>query len=210
MIELIGDSITCGYGDVGRGPACKFGPDTEDEPEAFGARAARMLGAAHVAIAWSGRGLFVNANADPADPMPVLWERTLGDRPESRWDFAGYVPDVVVIDLGTNDFWNGDPGPGFEKAYEAFLARVRARYPRAHVVAFIGPMLAGDALKQARTYIAAAVAAARAGGDARVSTFEVPAQSPADGYGCDYHPSVATHTKMAERLADEIRRVTGW
>jgi lysophospholipase L1-like esterase len=210
MIEYVGDSITCGYGVTGAGPACPFGPDTEVEPEAYAARAARLLGAEHASIAWSGRGMVVNANDDATDPMPALWERTLADRAESAWGFTEYTPDVVVVDLGTNDFWKGDPGPRFGKAYDAFLARVRSRYAQAYVVAFIGPMLDGDALKKARAYVDAAVDAAHARGDARLSSFEVPPQSPKDGYGCDYHPSAATHAKVAERLADEIRRVTGW
>jgi hypothetical protein len=36
-------------------------------------------------------------------PMPPLWERTLPDRDDSRWDFTQLTPDVVLINLGTND-----------------------------------------------------------------------------------------------------------
>jgi hypothetical protein len=30
------------------------------------------------------------------------------------------------------------------------------------------------------------------------------------GWGCDYHPSVATHEAMAELLADELALQLGW
>jgi lysophospholipase L1-like esterase len=202
---------TCGYGIPGDGATCSFGPDTEDEYDAYGARAARLLGADHVTIAWSGRGMQQNPPSIQGDTMPALWERTLGDDPASRWDFRSYVPDVVVINLGTNDFWHGDPGVAFETTYEEFLARVRARYPHALVFCAIGPMLdPADDLVPARARITRLVAARNAKGDGAVFAIEFPPQNDADGFGCDKHPSELTHSRMAAQLAREIKRRAGW
>src|SRR5262249_27434716 len=149
---------------------------TEDESMAYGARAARLLGAAHSAIAWSGRGLVRNYGGDTKDLMPSLWERTLATDPASRWSFGAPPPDVVVVNLGSNDFSVGDPGTPFRDALVAFVGRIRAKYPAALVLCTLGPMLDGDKVTQARAHVAGAVAILRANGDAHVSFLEFPTQ----------------------------------
>ena len=69
----------------------------------------RELGAAHVAIAYSGIGMLRNNGGGTTGTMPERYERTLADDAASL-GLARYTPDVVVIDLGTNDFATGDPG----------------------------------------------------------------------------------------------------
>src|SRR5262249_20179368 len=125
-IEIIGDSITCGYGDQGDSATCPFTADTEDESMAYGARAARLLGAAHTRIDWSGLGLTRNYGGATKDIVPALWERTIATDPASRWPFAAPPPDVVVVNLGSNDFSVGDPGRPFQDALVAFIGRIRA------------------------------------------------------------------------------------
>ena len=44
-IELVGDSITAGYGNEGADMSCPFSPDTENHYLTYGALAARQLGA---------------------------------------------------------------------------------------------------------------------------------------------------------------------
>jgi hypothetical protein len=44
--------------------------------------------------------------------------------------------------------------------------------------------------------------------DARVRYVEFAPQSAP--YGCDYHPSVATHQAMATVLIPAIKNATGW
>lgn len=55
-IEMVGDSITCGYGVLGGDASCPFSAATEAETLAWGGLAARELGAIHSAVAWSGGG----------------------------------------------------------------------------------------------------------------------------------------------------------
>src|SRR5512133_596625 len=44
-IELVGDSISCGYGNEGTTPDCKFSPHTENHYLSYGAILARTFGA---------------------------------------------------------------------------------------------------------------------------------------------------------------------
>ena len=209
-IELVGDSISCGYGDTGMGPNCGFSLDTENHYLSYGAITARDLGAALITTAWSGKGMYRNYGGDMTDTLPVLYLRTLPDQATSAWDFAQYTPDVVVINLGTNDFATGDPGQPYADAYLAFARMVRSRYPGAYIECTNGPMLADPSLSAARGYITGVVSTMTAGGDSRVGYLEYPTQSASNGLGCDYHPSVTTHQLMAAQLTAALKAALGW
>ncbi len=208
-LELLGDSISCGYGNEGTSTACHFSADTENHYLSYGAFAARALGAELSTVAWSGRGVVKNYNGEPGDKMPVLFERVLPGDPQSQWRFSP-EPDALVINLGTNDF-STEPDPPdaeFVGAYRALITSARTRYPHAFILSTVGPMLAGDDLARAQAGIAEAVRQRRASGDARVAFY--PMRTSNDRPGCDWHPSTTTHRKMAEELARELARVLGW
>jgi lysophospholipase L1-like esterase len=215
-IEIVGDSITCGYGVLGDGPNCPFSPDTEAETHAYGALAASEVGAAHTAIAYSGRGVVRNYAGEASDLMPALWTRTIADDPESAWDFSLPEPTVVVVNLGTNDFSIGDPGPTFVDGYDAFLQDIRARYPDTWIFVATSPMLSDSSPEgemrrtRHRMYLDAVIAGAASRDDARVSLLEFAEQDPADGFGCNYHPNETTNATMATVLVDAIRDVASW
>jgi lysophospholipase L1-like esterase len=204
-LELVGDSITCGYGIEGADQYEPFSPATENHHLAFGAVAARALGAEAVSIAWSGKGLVRDWKGDPRLSIPELYERVLADR-TTPWDFGRSVPDAVVINLGTNDFGPGDPGPVFGETYRTFVARVRSRYPRARILCTLGPLMSAPQVTSARAYLAPLLE----GGEPGISLLEFPRQDGSLGYGCDRHPSRATHQAMAGQLVPELRRLLGW
>jgi lysophospholipase L1-like esterase len=206
-IELIGDSITAGYGNEGTSPTCPFRPSSENEYLAYGAITARNLGAEHVTIAWSGKTIL---------GMAELYDRTLPARTDSPWDPHTWVPDVVVMNLGTNDFARGDPGAStFTRNYESMIQRVRAAHPHALIVCALGPMLSdrypegAACLTHARKYITQVVDAVRARGDTRVTFLEFPVQDPTTA-GCDFHPNLTTHRQMADELTAVLKTQMGW
>jgi lysophospholipase L1-like esterase len=214
-IEIIGDSISAGYGNEGADMSCPFSPDTENHYLTYGAIAARNVGAELVTVAWSGKGVVCNYGDDAAscmDPMPIYYGRTLPNRADSTWDFSRYQPQAVVINLGTNDLSTMiDPSEQeFTGAYVDLLTRVRTAYPDALILCTVGPLLNGADLTTARAYIAAAVQQRLSAGDAAVQTFELAPTNASDGYGCDYHPSLRTHEIMAEALTSTLETELGW
>jgi lysophospholipase L1-like esterase len=202
-IEIIGDSVSAGYGNEGMLP-CGFTPDTENHYLTYGAIAARALGAELTTVAWSGKGIVYNYDMDTVEPMPALYGRTLPQDSNSTYDFAT-APDVVVINLGTNDFsTEGDPTIElFADEYTKLLERVRAAYPTAFILGTVGPLLSGADLSAARAGIAAGVSAFEAAGGSNVRAWEmnVPNGEPP---GCDSHPNLATHQAMADALIPEL------
>lgn len=206
-LEFLGDSITAGYGNEGVGPSCTFSADTEDGSRAYGAIAAKALGAAYSAIAWSGRGLRVNYGDAALPTMPELYGLTRPWDETSAWDFGSYVPDAVVIHLGTNDTWHtADPGAEFTTEYVALLTRIRGLYPQAHVFVIAAPERAGVV-----TRASAAVDQRNQAGDAAVHFLQLDNYDlMRDGVGCDSHPSVAAHAVVAAKLEAAIRAALGW
>ena len=207
-IEMIGDSITCGYGNLGASKDCGYAPETSNENVAWGALAAKDLRAMHTSIAYSGRAVFQNRNVgDDDELMGVVWLRTLPDDRASMWDFTRYLPDAVVINLGTNDFAHGDPGADFVPAYEALVKSVRAKYPAATIVCAVGPMLEAPLHRVLARYVESAIAMVH---DPKVSFLDLPPQNRSTEIGCDYHPNQASQAKMATALAAHLRRQLGW
>ena len=205
LIEMIGDSITCGYGVTGAGPGCSFSHDTEAETHAWGALAAGQLGATHHAICWSGIGVFRNF-ADGAGPhMPELYGFIAPNERSGAWSFA-VRPSAVVINLNTNDFsLDVDPGQDFVNAMTAFVAQVRSHYPTTPIVLAGSPMLGGTQHTTHKGYLDRV-----ARSDARTVVLDLAVQDGADGFGCDFHPSEITAQKMADRLKAQLHALLGW
>jgi len=208
-IEVIGDSITCGYGNEGASATCSFSADTENHYSTYGAIAARELGAELVTVCWSGKGIIYNYGDDKTDPLPALYDRTLPGDSSSAYDFS-LVPDAVVINLSTNDYsTDDDPAAAvFEQAYVDFLRHLRSKYPDTWIIGTVGPMLGDPDLSTARAGIAAAVGVLEQEGDTKVRSWEMNISN--DAPGCDYHPSVDTHAAMADALIQELRSTLGW
>lgn len=206
-LEIIGDSISTGYGNEGVDP-CPFGRETENQYLAYGPLAARAVGAEVDTIAWQGRGMYRNWGGSTSDTVPLLYDRTIGTE-SGAWNY-GFAPDAIVVNLGANDFGQGDPGSAFVTTYDAFVRKLRGKYPRAWIFAAVGPTLWGAKLPIAKGYVQEVVSRRKAAGDARVSYLEFPTHPMSDGRGCNGHPSLLTHQKMSVVLASELRAKLGW
>jgi lysophospholipase L1-like esterase len=207
-IEVIGDSITAGYGNEGPGAVCTFNPSEENHYTTYGAIAARALNAESVTVAWSGKTI---------GEMTDYYERTLPSRPESVWDFKAFTPQLVVMNIGTNNFATYDPGETrYVRIYTNLFDRVRKAYPQAFIMCLLGPMLTDvyppgkQNLTLARKYMKAAVAKIRAAGETNFEYVDLGEQNHANRLGCGFHPSVKTHKLMADRVVAVAKERLGW
>lgn len=212
-IEVIGDSITCGYSNEAEGPEYGFNCDYENGAETYGYLAAKELDADYSLVCISGLGLISNYTeyvgekedylllGEVYDYTDTNFEQRRGIEPLSMWDF-GEGSDIVVINIGTNDYsYTGkddDRQYEFYEAYYDFLGDVREHNPEADIVCTMGIMgaeLFGQIEKAAEDFSAD-------NSDEHIFTMKFDYQSEEDGYGGDYHPSVATHRKAAEQLVE--------
>lgn len=219
-LEFVGDSVTCGYGaDVATTTpdAYHFTAANEDGWNAFAAVAARELDAEQSVVCASGRGMYRAFEGAIRPSVPALWERlTPEQEPLVRWEPSRFVPDAVIVNLGTNDFSPGGvDADAYEHAATAFLTRLRAVYPRAVLIAALGPMLSDDwppgerAWSMARRRLTAAVEARHAAGDPDVyGLLFTPQRGPL--YGEDWHPTRATQQQLAAEVVRELRRHFAW
>src|SRR4029079_18895976 len=141
LIEVIGDSITCGYGILGLLSDSDCYP-TESHWDTYAAIAGRALNAEVSTVAASGRGIIRNYGGDTSGTMPMLYPLALANVAGAVWDFH-VEPQVVVINLGTNDISNnkGDPGDPFRDTYRTLLETIRAYYPHTQIICVVAPLL---------------------------------------------------------------------
>lgn len=225
-MEIIGDSITCGYGVEAQNELQPFRTDTENPDKSYSLLTAGALEAEVNLVSWSGNGIisgFVDETATaPSEKwlMPEVYQYTdiacsaaLFGEEESRWerwDFSRFVPDVILINLGTNDCsWCRDiqeRKDGYRSRYVEFLRYIRRNSPQAQILCMLGTM-DQRVLKELRE---AVEIFGREQGDDRVHFLSLPPQNPEDGYGADWHPSALTHKKTAKIVADEVRRIMKW
>lgn len=204
-IEVIGDSISCGYGDEAASQNEHFNSKTENASLAYGAIASRMLGADYYCVAWSGKLMW------PKNTLPEIYDLTIAVDSASAWDFSQYAPDVVVINLSTNDFNKGAPDQaGWTAAYEAFIDRVRGHYPHAAIYCAMSPMMYGKASDTLAAYLAQVIGDEKRAGDSNVRLMPFKTQDASKGLGADWHPNLENQRIIAQTMADRIAADLGW
>jgi lysophospholipase L1-like esterase len=226
-MEFIGDSITCGTGDeaVYNSPQCTedgWGQPYNNVRVSYGPVLARSLGAEYQVTAVSGIGLVRNYSFkyDPR-PMPEVYDLLYLEQQQSLpWDTAKFIPNVVVIALGTNDFSPGDSDrPAmdvgvFSAAYIEFIGTLRGYYPQADIFCISSPMLGNHWPKWTDAFatdqkngITQTVDALNGKGDAKVYKYFV---DPIVGGGCATHPTADQHALMANMLGANIAATLSW
>ena len=112
-------------------------------------------------------------------------------------------PDATLINIGTNDYSLGDPGPNYRLAMHKLINRVQSDFPGKPVYLIVSPMITGTARDSQKK-----VLASLAGNN--VSVLDLGQTEPGEGYGCDYHPDIATHARMSDALVKQLKRDLHW
>lgn len=224
-IEFIGNSITCGYGNEGLKKEEGFDYATENHYYSYASITARNLQAQHWVVARSGIGAYRNYDGpktgNPESNMPVQYEYTgYAWKPELRkeptflqekWDFSRYQPDVVCINLGTNDLSTPNYDLSLLKqGYQKLLKMVRQHNPKAKIVFLTGSMLYNQELQIAKQLLDEVTTEAHKAGDKEVYRFDMAPINGNKYYGNDWHPNIYQDEKMANELTPYLRQLMNW
>ena len=220
LIEFVGDSITCGYGVDDEDRDHHFATGTEDVTRAYAYKTAQALDVDYNMVSFSGYGI-VSGYTATGEKMghqlvPDYYEKlgfSYGTykgayQPQNIvWDFSGRQPDLVVVNLGTNDMSyvldREDRREEYISGYIEFLKKIRSRNGGARILCVLGIM--GEALCTAVEETVERYK--KETGDGNISYMGFTNQLPEDGYVADWHPTEITHTKAAEKLTIEVKKI---
>lgn len=217
LIEFIGDSITCGYGVDDEVKENHFKTDTEDVTKAYAYKTAMAMDADYSMVSISGYGIISGYSGDgnivSAQTIPQYYDKVgfsygdfLGTEVASiEWDFEKRQPDMIVINLGTNDdsYCKNDKEKqaAYADEYKTFLAKIRSLNPDAKIYCTLGIM--GGRLYP--TIEAAVKEYMEESKDTNVACMKFDEQQAADGYAADWHPTEKTHEKASKKLVDFLK-----
>lgn len=222
-IEFIGDSITCGYGNEGKLDVDVFKTGQENPWLAYASKTARILNADYNLVSWSGIGIISSYTEEEVPNaellMPKLYKYTdmdldkINGIPESDyeiWDNSKFIPDLIVLNLGTNDSSYTknikERVEYFEKGYLKFLGQVRQANPSSTILCILGVM--GDDLYPSVEKCVSCFS--QEFHDNNIYSMHLTPQDEADGIGTDSHPSLITHEKLSIKLSKKIKEIMKW
>ena len=201
-LAVIGDSITAGWGNMGRCcgvPGARSEPCSEDGTQCYGAMVGRDLGMEVQMIASGGNGFGAgnHSGVDWTEPSLnfAFFQQLQYDA--RLTNLSEFVPDVIVFNVGTNDSPTGARAAPWETIYVGMLTKLRAAWPRTWFLLGCAPWNAYNAEIESV-----------------VETFNDTAQRTrhldwgnfsAVARGCFNHPSIAGHRTMADTVTAAIR-----
>lgn len=223
-IEMIGDSITCGYGNEGNVDELEHDTAKENPMKAYSLLTATHLDADVNVVAWNGKGVITSYIGegqpkvkDESWLVPMLYEyvdagceRDYLHTPVSeweRWDSSRFVPDIITVYLGTNDasYTDNDDARNqeFVDGYVKFLETIKRKNPGIPVLCMLGTM----DKKLCESVLKAVSIIEEKYQNADVYYLDLPPQDETDGLGINWHPTEATHRKVAELVEKKIKEI---
>lgn len=235
--EFIGDSITSGEGVIGAKFEDDWIPMWFSSVYNYASITAETLNAEYRIVSQSGWGVLTGWDNNPHCNIPEYYSKVcglltgkknecLGAFKEN--DFDSWQPDVVVVNLGTNDTgafnspeWKdevtgethkqklNDDGTFYQKDLEAFEAAVcnfigqlRKYNNKANIIWVYGmlgiPMLP-SIYRAVDSYV-------KNTGDKKVSVFQLP-NTTEETVGARSHPGILSHEKAAKELVGYISEI---
>lgn len=207
LIEVIGDSYTCGYGTESNHANDPFLAETENCNLTYAAIAGRYFGADIRLISHSGCGVVRNYDDGKTPYMPERFLQTFDMSGDHPWNGDGRIPDIVIIYLGTNDF-SCSKQPSLESwiaGCGGLLDSIRSSYgPDVPIL-----MVASRANDLLGDYVRSVVQWRH---DPKLAWTSIQSNihDNVTELGASWHPNYAGHRKVAMAFIPYISTLTGW
>jgi lysophospholipase L1-like esterase len=212
VIEFIGDSITCGFGNYDETIPCGKGTwfDQHAASRSYAHLLAKELNATALLTSVSGIGVSRHwRNNEPI--MRQVYESVYVSEQEAeeKWDFSQKA-DWIIIGLGTNDFSDGDGEkprelPNKQQFITEYIHLMKTASDRNHTSKFIltdSPMLDGSKKQMLNDWLVEIADLTKKELSFEVVTFTYQGHFIS---GCVYHPSEKEHVNMKSQLYSFIQ-----
>lgn len=236
-IEFIGDSITSGEGAIGAKQEEDWISMWFSGVTNYTAMTAEALNSEYRVISQSGWGVFTGWDNNPNSNIPQYYEeicglltgeknKALGAFEEN--DFMDWQPDIVVVNLGTNDTaafntpewkdeitgkfykqrlnedgsFNEEDLSKFEEAIINFLVKLRKYNSKAKIVwayGMLGIPMMPSIYRAVDKYIMKTK-------DMKVSVFQLP-NTTEETFGARSHPGNLAHERAAKALSEYLKEI---
>ncbi len=153
----------------------------------------------------------------PGPTMPEVYHNLyLNTDSTVVWNDPTFIPDLVSICLGTNDFSDGDgsyqraalDSATFVNRYIQFVKYIRNQYPQAQICCLTSPAISGEKGFKLRNYLSAVIQYLQKNEtDEKVSLFVFSRNYSS---GCTGHPDKEEHQMMTEELLPFFKKVMDW
>ena len=215
-LEFIGDSISSGEGTYGAREDTDWIPMYMSSSRNYINMVGKNLNADVRIISQGGFGVYSGWDGDLRHDIPSYYDNicglALGDYNKSLgagkdFDHKTWVPDAVLINLGTNDgtaFLN-TPGikmAAINKAAYDFLKKIRGYYPASYIIWTYG--MAQDVVREALEGAVDRFAADTS--DKKVSYLALP-NCEEDEIGSHMHPGPKCHEQAAKVITDYLKGI---
>lgn len=242
-IEFIGDSITSGEGLAGAPSEKNWMSAWISSSDTYAVQTARILDADFQIISQCGWGVITSWNNNPNDNIPRIYEKrcglmigefqeSLGSQIDHPIDSSQWSPDVIVVNLGTNDdiafrspAWvnkklgvqyklrtdaqgaaTDEDGMKFARGVMDFLITLRKIHPNAIIVWVWGMM----EIPIVEPYLNIGLDLYIKEHDQKVYRIKLPSkicEKYEKDKGSRGHPGPKTHRKAAELLSGFIQKI---
>ncbi len=139
-IDIYGDSITAGYGIC---DGISWNSANSNGLLTYGYLLTEKLGAQSNMMGHSGWGVYVSTG-NSLNPDTQWYDKIdLIPKSNQSWDLSSYVPDLVIINLGTNDasgYGGNYSSAEFITKYKTMITSILEEAPNAHVILCYGMM----------------------------------------------------------------------
>ncbi len=210
-IEVIAASSSTGYGNLGSSSQAKTTANS-DAMQAYAFLTAQALNAEISIISASGWGCKFSRWTSPMDKNMFDAYKKIDFSSDIDWYPTSDHPDVVIMNLGTNDnsyikyITNIQSERDalmeeFIEYYVEFINYIHSIYPNAHIMILYGLMNEKDIFDATLEIYERA--------SANIETISVFKQT-SDQAGSSSHPTAASHRTIAQNIVEEIKRLKGW
>jgi lysophospholipase L1-like esterase len=207
-IEWIGDSSTCGYGNLSTSVDEPFTTESEDGLQTFASIASNILDANYQIVAVSGIGLYKSFYAQVT--LPKIYCQ-IDIHKNIPYDFS-FNPDLIVINLGTNDHSYmkflehqslAHEQRTFKDVYKSFINDIFLNHFGAQVLLISQGErhhLVDHAIEQ--VYLEMSYH--------KLHHLRVSKVMTEDGIGGQFHPTIKTHQRWGQEVAVKIKQILNY